>query len=108
MSADNGIYVASFPIADSTEVQWRVIHAQAIDNVDYGSMAEQDASRWAYFGDAKTFSNKKDALTYAHDLEEEILNDDFCNILEYGVNCIEFEHPLIPHTEEQIKKILGF
>ena len=77
-------------------------HAQAIDNVYYGSQSEQDAFRAAYFGEAKVFTDKSEALAYAREEAEEY------DVLEYGVSVIEFDRPLVPMTQDQIKAILGF
>lgn len=108
MSADNGIYIGCFPLEGKTE--YRVIHAQAIDNVDYGSPQEQDAMRASYFGGEEVFKtfDKTAAILEAHRMEEEIISDDFCSYLEYGVNTLAFDRPLVPMTEEEIKKIIGY
>ena len=101
MSADNGIYIAEFPKEDGT-IEYRVAHAQAIENVDYGTTQEQDAYRAAIFGEARCFSNKDDAILFAHKEEESY------DILEYGVSRIRFDRPLVNMTKDQIKDVLGF
>jgi hypothetical protein len=108
MSADNGIYIGSFPTQDGS-TEYRVIHAQAIENVDYGSTQEQDAYRFLYFGGAEVFKTLDEtaALAEAHRQEAEILADPFCAVLEYGVNTLTFDRPLVMMTEDEAEKILG-
>ena len=98
ISADNGIYIAEFPTLDGSR-EWRVIHAQAIDNLDYYPEGSPEEAREIieYFGtdSARIFSNLDAALKAAFELEDEILNDDFCPILEYGVCRLPaFEYPM--------------
>lgn len=74
MSADNGIYVAKFPDG------YRVVHAQAIDNLDY---YKDEALRineiHSYFGRSTVIQTKDAALLEAHRMSKDI------PILEYGV-----------------------
>jgi len=100
MSADNGIYIGHF--ADG---EIRVIHAQAIENCWYpdGESAQAIAG---YFGDAKVFRDPTDAGKYAFEKEEEILSDDLCPILEYGISTLRFSKPFqeyVKEAEEQKK-----
>lgn len=80
MSADNGIYVGCF-----LSNEYRVTHAQAIENIgDQGEFIPCYVVQ--YFKNAKVFNTQIEALTYAHELTKEYY------ILEYGVNCIYFNH----------------
>lgn len=78
MSADNGIYIATFPNHSGGE-EYRVTHAQAIENTKYDEYVRD------YFENAATFASLNVARNYAFRLEQEILKDDFCPILEYGI-----------------------
>lgn len=95
MSADNGIYILKSPKGDGFE--FRIIHAQAIENIEYEPDREgyntQELKR--YFGKAKVFDNKEGAWKLAFEIEQDILSDDFCPILEYGISSISlpFEFP---------------
>jgi hypothetical protein len=82
MSADNGIYIAKFPDG------FRVIHAQAIENIVYHPLRTKQWKKTMkeYFGKAPLFATKDEAVLYAHKMEEEILADGCCPILEYGVS----------------------
>jgi hypothetical protein len=102
MSADNGIYIGKFPTDSGHE--YRVIHAQAIENVDYGNIEMQNAYRFAYFGrkGVEVFADRGIALVYAYDWAKEF------DILEYGVVEIEFDRPIVPMTDEKLKEILGY
>ena len=59
MSSDNGIYIGSFPTINGG-VEYRVIHAQAIENC----------------------TDKNSALKRANEIHDEIMADDFCHIIE--------------------------
>ena len=78
MSADNGIYIAKFSNG------FRVVHAQAIDNLQYypeGSSAEK--REWKrHFNEAKLFDTIEEAQWYAFKLL-----DDYTQYVpvEYGV-----------------------
>ena len=108
MSADNGIYIGCFPIENGS-IEYRVIHDQAIDNVNYGSKLEQDAFRFLYFGEKHVFQtlDKDAAMAEAHRIEEEILNDDYCRVLEYGITTLVFDRPLIMMSVEKANEILN-
>lgn len=97
MSADNGIYVGTFPTQGGKE--YRVIHAQAIDNVDYGDQEMQDNTRVAYFGDAVSFGNLDDAMEEAKFLADKEIKE--TGILEYGISILDFERPLLNKTVEE-------
>jgi hypothetical protein len=81
MSADNGIYIHKFRNG------WAVEHCQAIDNIYWhrGKKKYNYGILYSYFRGAKRFKTKGRALKYAFKLQDEILLDDFCPILEYGI-----------------------
>ena len=94
MSADNGIYIGWFG-----EKEFRVIHAQAIDNVFYPS-GENAESIVDYFGGGAVFDNLDAAQKKAFALEEEIMSDDFCPILEYGISTLKFSKTFDEYVKE--------
>ena len=90
ISADNGIYIAEFPTLDGGR-EWRVIHAQAIGNLDYypeGS-AEEAREIVRYYGNAEPYSTVDEASKRAFEIQ-----DDY-GWTEYGVCMLmPFEHPM--------------
>ena len=85
MSADNGIYIAKF------KAGWRVIEAQAIDNLSYypgGSEGEKEIWR-DYFGNAPLIPTLQEARNAAFEMASK------CDMLEYGISDlgdgVEFE-----------------
>ncbi len=58
----------------------------------------KDEELLRYFGDAKVFTNEDDAWILARQMEKDILSDDFCPILEYGVSSIHINKPF-PNKE---------
>jgi len=99
MSADNGIYIAKFPIAgDSSNVEFRVKELQNIEDCYTNGCTSLPlevalATRVIAFSDAKVFENKKEAEMYAIQLYNNVMNGE-CPIIEYGICDIEFEEPL--------------
>jgi len=92
MSSDNGIYICEFP-----NQEWRVIHAQAIDNLSYEPDDEDGFNsvqviNYCNVG-AATFGSKEQAMVHAHRMAEDY------EILEYGVSVIKF-----PHTIDQYQR----
>lgn len=120
MSSDNGIYIGKFSKGDGFE--YRVIHAQAIENCDYrfddeppyGKEHEakpesewsdetkmlQDCQRLVYYGESNSFT-KSEALEEAKKLDQEF------KFSEYGICEIEYSRPLPDLTVEQASKILS-
>jgi hypothetical protein len=81
MSSDNGIYIVYF--SDG----YRVTYAQNIENIDYfpeGSIERKQELK-KYFGKSKIFQSYKEASAEAEKIANEILNNDFCLALEYGI-----------------------
>lgn len=107
MSADNGIYIGVFPTTEGG-TEYRVIHTIAIDNVAWGNTQQQDAYRALYFGGEGVFitGDHQLAVQEASRKEQVILNDEYCPVLEYGVNTITFDRPLVAMTEAQALSIL--
>lgn len=91
MSSDNGIYIGQFPNGE-----FRVIHASAIDNLNYepdGDDGFNSVQVINYFDTgAAVFGKKEQSMVYAHSLAEG------CDILEYGICTIYF-----PSTMTQFK-----
>jgi len=81
MSADNGIYIVQFPDG------YRVTHAQAIENIDYYNPGTKERKEILkdYFSESPLFKTTEKAFEYAKEINEEILKDDFCPIVEYGI-----------------------
>lgn len=80
MSSDNGIYIAQFPDG------FRVIHAQAIDNLNYFEEGTEDWKNEfeSYYGNAKVFKIEEEAVLFAHNLAKNY------DVLEYGVSSIGY------------------
>ena len=101
MSADNGIYIAEFPGKRGPE--YRVIHAQAIENCD----ALSDPIEWAhayralYFGDAMVHYDKVTALMEASTLFT--LHGPY---IEYGIQHIRYDEPFVPMTQQEANNYL--
>ncbi len=94
MSTDNGIYVGSFPILGGKE--YRVIEGMAIDNLDYGTIEEQDNTRVCYFGAAKIFATEEEAMKEATRKYKECMSG--YGVCEYGICLIDMDRPLINKT----------
>lgn len=94
MSADNGVYILESPIKNGQGTEFRVIHAQAIENINYDVPEGEfnDEQLINYFGDCKILTAKA-ASTTALELEKGIMSDDFCPILEYGISTITMNRP---------------
>ena len=104
MSADNGVYIGWFPTADGG-VEYRVIHAQAIDNTEDSDQFPNeltDAYIVSYYGDAEVYTNEDDANKKAVEIYKDIMNDDFgCAIIEYGIQIIEYPRPFPKMTKQE-------
>lgn len=88
MSADNCIAIGEFPTKDGGK-EYRVTHAQAVENLDFGGQEEQDYTRVCYFGDAKVFGDEELAMEEAERLAEAT------PVLEYGIQLFFFDRPLL-------------
>lgn len=92
MSSDNSIAVLK-TLDGKGGNEYRVRHLQGLDNMQW------DKKTGGYSGDpdvhienarnmwkgCEVFKNAIEAFDAAHKMEREILNDDFCPFLEYGV-----------------------
>jgi hypothetical protein len=112
MSADNGIYILKTKNPSGDGFEYRVIHAQAIENIYwndklgkqmYGVLDPENTRN--YYSTCKVYTDESEVRKEANRLEEDILSDDFCPILEYGV-CVldhsDVEFPVkdrIPRTD---------
>ena len=87
MSADNGIYILVTPTNNGGE-EYRVVHAMAIDNLDYDVPEGWDLNPEEvknYFENTPVFGDEKEALDYAHELAKD------WPFLEYGISSIKAE-----------------
>lgn len=88
MSSDNGVYIleTQAPGLPAGVREFRVAHAQAIENLYYNvettrpQFVPQEAFR--YFGACQVFPDYEEALHYAMEVAER------CPILEYGVSSL--------------------
>jgi len=111
MSADNGVYIGVFPKTDSSDKEYRVIEAGAIENCDYHFADDekdnhrlQDRVRVCYYGKSKSFSSEKEAYAEAQRIYEEIIST--FGICEYGISQIDYERPLPDISIEQARQEL--
>lgn len=100
MSADNGVYIAKFPLVNGG-FEYRVAHAMAIENVDCDIEQMQDVYRVLIWGDAESFSDETEAWNQARLLASEY------EILEYGVQQLTFDRPLPAMTRKEAEKKLN-
>ena len=99
MSADNGIYILKTPDGKGG-FEYRVKHCQSIENIYWDennpgidNPEGNPVQVVKYFGECTVLTHLDNALILARGMEKEILDDDFCPILEYGINEIELPHP---------------
>jgi len=89
MSADNGIYILPSPTPNGLE--YRVAHAQAIENVDYDPMYEV-----LLFSKAPVYASEQEAVLAAFEKAKDY------DVLEYGVAMLEpRDAPFSSQTYEQ-------
>lgn len=98
MSADNGIYVLRTPAADGRGFEFRVAHAQAIDNIDYPNRGLVDEYLLNVFGRSWVLHRQRRAVALAHLLHDDMIADGWYT--EYGVQVVELERPF-PGTSGQ-------
>jgi len=100
MSADNGVYILRSPVQGGFE--FRVVHAMAIDNIRYQPDTEGFNTKEIrqYFGSAKVLCDVKAAEAEASYIADEIMADEFCPILEYGITTINLPFPF-PDSKEK-------
>ncbi len=99
MSADNGIYILH------SRDGWRVVLAQCIENLYWweidGEMKKLDILNpkilAEYFGRSNRLNSEYEAMEEATQLYEELMDDDFCPIIEYGISYINgYENEYFP------------
>jgi len=109
MSADNGIYILKTPrhedkheqILDGNIFEYRVAHAQAIENIYWEYEDGNPEEIIIYFGGCEIMK-EKEAHEEAFRLEHKIISDPICPILEYGISTIE-----LPHSFKYYQEIFG-
>jgi len=84
MSADNGVYILH------CKDGFRVKHTQAIDNVYWNCHRKTDPEfnarqLFLYFSNCKVFQDEGEAFLEAKRIYDEIMRDDCCPIIEYGI-----------------------
>lgn len=91
MSADNGIYILKSPVENGKGFEFRVIEAQAIENImdSYGVNSEHLIK---YFGEAEVLDEQQ-AHEKAFQMEHEIYQSEI-PILEYGIRTITIDRSL--------------
>jgi len=112
MSADNCICILKTPITTpiDNDFEYRVIHTTAIENIFWNEAAGEFDDRAGnpkevinYFGDCTPMKNEQEAFKLARSMEKEVLEDDFCPILEYGIINYELPHPFSWYIEASKK-----
>lgn len=91
MSADNGIYVLRTPSPIGRGYEFRVAHAQAIENVEFPDRAIADEYMVAVFGRSWVLHRKGRAKAVAHLLHDDLVAGGLYT--EYGVQIIEVDRP---------------
>lgn len=88
MSADNGSYVVKTPGNNGLAFEYRVGHAQAIENAEWHDIPVRNHYLAHAFGSSWVFARERRAVALAFVIEEEITEG--CNGwgTEYGVNVI--------------------
>lgn len=87
MSSDNGVYILVTTTGAGSE--YRVIHAQAIENIYWDDEIKGFGEKpnlfevWRYFRNAEVYGEKDEALKYASDLFKQQ------QICEYGIEIID-------------------
>lgn len=100
MSADNRIYIGVFPLIDKSGaavVEYRVIHAQNIEDCDWGMPEVQDNTRALFYGDAKSFATLDEARKEAFRLYADL---DICGCI------LDYDRPLIKKTAKEAREWL--
>ena len=103
MSADNMVAILKTPNGKDG-FEYRVTHVQAIENITYNNPKGNPKQVVNYFGKCKVFTDKNKAYQLANSIEKEILDDDFCPILEYGINEITLPHTFSYYIKRRYNK----
>lgn len=93
MSADNGSYVVQTPALNGLAHEFRVGHAQAIENAEWPVLSQRNQYLSHAFGSSWVFARQRRAVALACIIEEEVAWQ--CNGwgTEYGVNVIPVDTP---------------
>jgi hypothetical protein len=111
MSADNGVYILE-TLAPNSGKEYRVIHAQAIENIFYFNPERgyiqgdegDDVELVLYFGNSEIFHSEDDAWHESLKMADEIENDDWGGYLEYGISAIRLNKVFPTMTQEEAKQ----
>ena len=107
MSADNGVYIGRFTTKDDpSKLEYRVIHAQAIDSCDLRQDLPDDVIRAnivMYYGQTNAVS-EEEAFEQAHNLHLDIIRDG--SFTEYGTCLMPYDIPFPEMTREEATKIV--
>ena len=107
MSADNGVYILETRGQRRGEKVYRVVHAQAIENIewepDYPAREPRLNRKYTlmYFGEAVAWTNLDHALEYAKELHDEIADE---GIVEYGICFLDHSCVHFPSTKKLRKR----
>jgi len=110
VSADNGIYLLKTPQENSDGFEYRVIHAQAIENIyfddtlpNHNNPEGTPEEVVAYFGNCEVLTEEA-AQKKALKIYDEIMEDDFCPIVEYGICPINLPHSFQWYKDQLCKR----
>lgn len=107
MSADDGIYIGTFP-TENGEIEYRVSHAQNIGDCDTCDCGDPkcartsevvDHNRLMTYIDAKVFTDHDQAVLYAYSVAKKMYEED--EAPEYGVCSIAYERPILKKSFEE-------
>lgn len=96
MSADNGVYILKTRGREEGQFEYRVTHAQAIDNLNYNALTGKDQKdfipeeAFAYFDGCEVFSQEEAAFAQAKQIAKDY------PLLEYGICLLDFSHQEYP------------
>lgn len=94
MSADNGVYILATTNSETKEIEYRVAHAQAIDNLDYYEKSKPVEELQEYmkevWGNSHVYKNEKIAVAKAAQIEERY------PFTEYGICFIDMTDRSFP------------
>lgn len=110
MSSDNGLYILKTPKENSDGFEYRVIHAQAINNIYFDDTFPNNNNPEgtpkeviAYFGNCEVLTEEA-AQKKAFEMYDEIIKDDFCPIVEYGICSIDLPHSFQWYRDQLCQK----
>ena len=104
MSADNGIYILQ-TMGKQGGFEYRVSHCQNIEDIHWNDKQHCHMSGYLNseivqqrFGHSKVYTDKQSALNKAHEIYDEIMQDDFCQVVEYGIQILDYGNFMFPGT----------